>query len=71
VSVRTTDYAKDRMALEVISKAVPVEMMGPIASKPTAKAAWESIKLLNVGGRPSAQGQGEHTQARARFIDVP
>jgi hypothetical protein len=49
VSVRTTDYAKDRMALEVISKAVPVEMMGPIASKPTAKAAWESIKLLNVG----------------------
>jgi hypothetical protein len=49
VSVRTTDYTKDRMALEVISKAVLVEMMGPITSKLTAKASWESIKLHNVG----------------------
>jgi hypothetical protein len=49
VSVGTTDYAEDCMALEVISKAVSVEMMVPITSKPTAKAAWESIKLRNVG----------------------
>jgi hypothetical protein len=39
VSVGTIDYTEDCMALEVISKAMPVEMMGPITSKPTAKAA--------------------------------
>jgi hypothetical protein len=49
VSVETTDYAEDRMAMEVISKAVAVNMMGPIASKSMAKAVWESIKLRNVG----------------------
>jgi hypothetical protein len=48
VSEGTVDYTKDRMALEVIAKAVPVEMMGSMASKPPAKAAWESI-LRNVG----------------------
>jgi hypothetical protein len=45
----TSDYTEDHMALEAISKAVPVEMMGSIASKASAKAAWESITLCNVG----------------------
>jgi hypothetical protein len=49
VSEGTSDYTEDRMALEVISKAVPVEMMGSMASKPTAKVAWEAIILRNVG----------------------
>jgi hypothetical protein len=49
VSEGTSDYTEDRMALEVISKAVPVEMMGSMASKPTVKAAWEAIILRNVG----------------------
>jgi hypothetical protein len=34
-----SDYTKDRMTLEVISKVVPVEMMCSIASKVSAKAA--------------------------------
>jgi hypothetical protein len=45
VSKGMSDYMGDRMALEVISKVVPVEMMGSIASKPTAKDAWEVIIL--------------------------
>jgi hypothetical protein len=49
VSEGTSDYTEDRMALEVISKAVPVEMMGSIASKLTTKSAWEVIILCNVG----------------------
>jgi hypothetical protein len=40
---------EDRLALEVIAKAVPPELMGLIASKPSAKAAWESLVLRNVG----------------------
>jgi hypothetical protein len=49
VSEGTPDYMEDRMALEVISKVVPVEMMGSIASKPTVKATWAAIIQRNVG----------------------
>jgi hypothetical protein len=48
VIVGTTDYTEDRLTLEVIAKAVPSELMGSIASKPSAKAAWESLVLRNV-----------------------
>ncbi|WVZ94772.1 hypothetical protein U9M48_040631 [Paspalum notatum var. saurae] len=37
------------MALEVLTKAVPAELMGTIANKATAKIVWDSIKLMNVG----------------------
>jgi hypothetical protein len=49
VIVGTMDYTEDRLALEVIAKAVPSELMGSIASKPSAKAAWESLVLRKVG----------------------
>jgi hypothetical protein len=48
VSEGMSNYTEDHMALEVISKAVPAEMMGSIASKSSAKAAWEEITLRNV-----------------------
>jgi hypothetical protein len=49
VIVGTTDYTEDRLALEVIAKAVLLELMGSIVSKPSAMAAWESLVLRNVG----------------------
>jgi DNA-directed RNA polymerase specialized sigma24 family protein len=49
VIVGMTDYTEDRLALEVIAKAVPPELMGSIVSKPSAMAAWESLVLRNVG----------------------
>jgi hypothetical protein len=49
VIVGTMDYTEDRLALKVIAKAVPPELMGSIASKPSTKAAWESLVLCNVG----------------------
>jgi hypothetical protein len=48
VIVGTTDYTEDRLALKVIAKAVLPERMGSIASKPSTKAAWESLVLHNV-----------------------
>jgi cyclopropane fatty-acyl-phospholipid synthase-like methyltransferase len=48
VIVGTTDYTEDRLALKVIAKAVPPERTGSIASKPSTKAAWESLVLHNV-----------------------
>jgi hypothetical protein len=49
MSEGTSDYTEDRMAPEVISKAVPVGMMSSIASKASTKVVWESITLRNVG----------------------
>ncbi|KAG8082876.1 hypothetical protein GUJ93_ZPchr0014g46611 [Zizania palustris] len=49
VSDGTSDYTEDRMALEVLTKVVPPEMMGTIATKASAKIAWESLQLQNVG----------------------
>jgi hypothetical protein len=49
VIVGTTDYTEDRLALEVIAKVVPPELMGSIVSKPTTMVAWESLVLRNVG----------------------
>jgi hypothetical protein len=49
VTEGASDYTEDRMALEVIAKAVPSELMGSIMSKPSTKAAHEAIILRNVG----------------------
>jgi hypothetical protein len=49
MSEGTSDYTEDRMALEVLSKAMPVGMMSSIESKASTKAVWESITLRNVG----------------------
>jgi hypothetical protein len=49
VMLGTRDVTEYWMALEVLTKAIPVEMMGTIASKPTAKIAWDVIKVMNIG----------------------
>jgi hypothetical protein len=45
----TKDYTEDRLALEVIAKAVPPEPMGLIMSKPSVVVVWESLVLRSVG----------------------
>jgi hypothetical protein len=37
------------MALDVLSSAVPPEMVSMVASKDTAKVAWNTIKTMQVG----------------------
>jgi hypothetical protein len=49
MSVGTDDYTEHRMALEVMSKAVPSELMGTIVNKASAKAAWDALYLRNIG----------------------
>jgi hypothetical protein len=49
VSVGTIDYTEDRMVLEVLTKAVPSELMRTIVNKATAKAACDSLYLWNIG----------------------
>ncbi|XP_073360580.1 uncharacterized protein [Aegilops tauschii subsp. strangulata] len=38
------------MALEAILGAVPPKMLGTLAIKPTAKAAWDAIATMRIGG---------------------
>jgi hypothetical protein len=37
------------MTLDVLSSVVPPEMVFVVASKDTAKSAWETIKVMRVG----------------------
>jgi hypothetical protein len=43
------DDQEDMMALDVLSSAVPSEMVAAVASKASAKAAWDTIKTMRVG----------------------
>ena len=43
------DYEQDRHALETLCAAVPPEIGATIATKPTAKLAWEAIEARRVG----------------------
>lgn len=48
VSEGTTNYVDDRNALEILSKAVPPELMGAVVGKATAQDAWNMLRLRNV-----------------------
>jgi uncharacterized membrane protein YgcG len=43
------DHQEDMMTLDVLSSAVPPEMVSAVASKDTTKSAWETIKTMRVG----------------------
>jgi transposase InsO family protein len=44
------DFQVDRMALDAICSAVPPEMISTLATKPSAREAWESVKTMRIGG---------------------
>ena len=44
------NFHEDGMALEAILGAVPPEMVGTLAVKPSAKAAWDAIATMRIGG---------------------
>jgi hypothetical protein len=49
VSTGAGSFVDDWNALEVISKAVPPELMGVVASKATARDAWDMLWVRNIG----------------------
>jgi hypothetical protein len=44
------DFHDDRTALEAICSGVPPEMVPTLATKPSAKAAWEAVQTMRIGG---------------------
>ncbi|XP_066392138.1 uncharacterized protein [Miscanthus floridulus] len=49
INVSTNSFTDDRNALETLCKAVPEELRGTMANKPTAKAAWDALKTRHIG----------------------
>ena len=49
VEAGTNDYREDRLALLVILRVVPQEMLPALAVKNTAKDAWEAVKTMRMG----------------------
>jgi hypothetical protein len=45
----TTDEVEDQMAMETLLRGVPLEMVASLASKPTAKAAWDQLESSRLG----------------------
>ena len=45
----TTDEVEDQMAMEAILRGVPLEMASTLASKDSAKAAWEALEASRLG----------------------
>jgi hypothetical protein len=43
------DHQEDMIALDVLSSAVPPNMVSVVASKDTTKLVWETIKMMWVG----------------------
>jgi hypothetical protein len=43
------DFHDDRTALEAICSGVPPEMVPTLATKPSAKAAWEAVQTMRIG----------------------
>jgi hypothetical protein len=43
------DFQVDRMALDDICSAVPPELISTLATKPSTREAWESIKTMRIG----------------------
>jgi hypothetical protein len=43
------DLQDDMMALDVLSSAVPPEMVSVVASQATTKGAWDTIKVMRIG----------------------
>nr|AAM01114.1 Putative retroelement [Oryza sativa Japonica Group]AAN04951.1 Putative retroelement [Oryza sativa Japonica Group]AAP52934.1 retrotransposon protein, putative, Ty1-copia subclass [Oryza sativa Japonica Group] len=49
VELGNTEHRIDRMALAAILQAVPSEMLATLASKDTAKEAWEAVRTMRMG----------------------
>jgi hypothetical protein len=64
------DHQEDMMALDVLSSAVPPEMVSAVASKDMAKSAWETIKTLRVGDDRMRAAATQHHLRQFEIAEV-
>lgn len=49
VEGNTSSVANDKAALAALLRSVPTEMVGNLAMKGSAKAAWDAVRTMRVG----------------------
>jgi hypothetical protein len=54
------DVQEDMMALDALSSVVPPEMISAVASRGTAKEAWEAIMVMRVGDDRVRASMAQH-----------
>jgi hypothetical protein len=64
------DHQEDMMALDVLSRAVPPEMVSAVASKDTAKVAWETIKTMRIGDDRVREAAAQHLLPQFETVEI-
>jgi hypothetical protein len=60
VETGNVERGKDRRALAVILRGVPLEMKSGLAAKQTAKEAWAVVKSLRMGDTRVQEAKAQH-----------
>ena len=68
IELGADDFQEDRMALEAILQAVPLEMVPGLAVKRTAKEAWEAIRAMRVGSDRVRKGKVQQLKKEFEMI---
>jgi hypothetical protein len=68
VQKKGSDEMEEIMALDILASAVPPEMVAMVASKDSAKEAWEEIRTLRIGDERVRAATGQ--QLLRRFENV-
>jgi hypothetical protein len=63
-----SSVASDKAALAALLRSVPPEMVGALAVKRTAKAAWEAVKVMRVGADRVKEATAQ--RLRKEFEDI-
>ena len=62
------EFDDDRSALDAICSAVPEELVPALATKATAKDAWEAIKTLRIGDDRVRKATAQNLRAEYEAI---
>ena len=60
VEAGKAEHGKDRRALAVILRGVPLEMKSGLAAKKTAKEAWAAVRSLRMGDTRVQEAKAQH-----------
>jgi hypothetical protein len=64
------DHQEDMMALDVLSSAVPPEMVSVVVSKDTDKLTWETIKTMRVGDDRIRTAAAQHLLCQFETAEI-
>jgi hypothetical protein len=64
----TADEVEDQMAMEALLRGVPLEMAASLASKPTAKAAWDQLESSCLGSDRACMSSAQRVRRQYENI---